>query len=125
MLAWHISVRRIPEGAPSPPEFGSDVAERVAVWQAGINGLDWLDALVQQGNARLLGGNGYPAQYAAPARHLLPAIVAGPPNAHDRWMVGKDDVLLENWVGRTVVEDAVVARCSPDEWLVVEVWDES
>jgi hypothetical protein len=125
MMGWHISVYRIPSDAPSPPEYGSARAERVAVWQAGASGLDWLDALVAQGDARLLGGNGYPMQYAAPARHLLPAIVAGPPSANARWMVGPHDVLLEGWIGRTLIDDAVVSQCSPDEWLVVQVWDES
>jgi len=32
---------------------------------------------------------------------------------------------MGKWEGRTVVSGAVVASFEPDEWLIIEAWDES
>ena len=41
------------------------------------------------------------------------------------WLAWLDDVLTDKWVGHTLTDGAVVADCRPDEWLLVEAWDES
>lgn len=125
MQGWHISVYRLPDDAPTPPGLDALVADRIAVWQAGVKGLDWLDDLVRRNRALLLGGNGYPSKYAAQAKYLLGQITAGPPSANPRWHVDPGDILTSEWVGRTLVDKQLVEQCHPDEWLVVEVWDES
>ena len=125
MLGWHISLYRIADGVQPQSGAAFQLGARLAVWQAGASGLDWLDALVRDGKALLLGGNGYPVNYAGQARHLLPRITEGPPNANPRWMSGVGDTITRDWVGRTEIDQAAAADCDPDEWLCVEAWDES
>jgi hypothetical protein len=61
MLGWHISVYRQKVGGLSTPK-----GQRLAVWQTGLGGLDWLDELVKAGKAINLGENGgYPCRYTA------------------------------------------------------------
>ena len=60
MLGWHISVFRQADDGSSPAKAGSEEGVRLAVWQTGLEGLQWLDALVEAGHAIDLGGNGYP-----------------------------------------------------------------
>jgi hypothetical protein len=66
MLGWHVSVYRQKDGGSSPATFPTPEGTRLAVWQTGIGGLDWLDELVKAGKAIDLGGNGYPADTPPP-----------------------------------------------------------
>jgi hypothetical protein len=125
MLGWHISVFRQADGGAMPAASGSAKGGRVAVWQTGLGGLKWIDVLVGEGRVVDLGGNGYPCWYTAQVRHLVQRIVDGPPEALNPWVYGPDDVLTEAWEGRTVIDRAAADHCRPDEWLLVEVWDES
>lgn len=61
MLGWHISVYRqaIDRSNPATPE--ADQGDRIAVWQTGIGGRDWLDELVTHGDAINLGEMDTPA----------------------------------------------------------------
>lgn len=125
MLGWHISVFRQADGGSLPA--GNDTREgaRLAVWQAGLDGIDWLRDLVAVGKAVDLGGNGYPFRFSAPAAHLMPRILEGPPFAHSVWIVPAGSVTTEQWAGRTMIDCEQSAACPPDEWLLVVVWDES
>ena len=125
MLGWHISVYRQLDGGESPAQFGSAEGRRIAVWQSGIDGLDWLRREVEAGRALDLGGNGYPVRYAAMAEALLARILDGPPDAHEHWFLEAGDTVTEKWEGRTVVDRERAAECGPKEWLLVEAWDES
>ena len=113
MLGWHISVYRQSDGS------------RLAVWQAGWHGLQWIDALVEAGDAVSLGGDGYPFRYTATAATLQPILIDGPPNARKAWVSEPGDILTENWAGATVLDHAALAQCAPDEELLLEAWDES
>jgi hypothetical protein len=123
MLGWHISIYRQTDGGASPATKESAEGTRLAVWQTGLGGLDWLDELVKAGRAVYLGGNGYPFRYTATAEHLIPRVVDEPPRAHQVWVHEPDDIFTEKWGGRTVIDHA--AACQPEEWLLVEAWDES
>ncbi|WP_217922145.1 hypothetical protein [Miltoncostaea oceani] len=125
MIGWHVSVSRQAADRRAPATGDTERGARIAVWQTGSGGLGWIDALVREGRALNLGGNGYPYRYTAPARHLLPAIEDGPPEARDPWVHGSGDMLGEDWSGRTVIDRPAARDCPPDEWLVVEAWDES
>jgi hypothetical protein len=35
------------------------------------------------------------------------------------------NINTEKWEGKTMVDRPAAAACRPDEWLVVEAWDES
>ena len=79
MLGWHISIYRQADGGASPATTESIRSTRLAVWQTGLGGLDWVQELVQAGKAIDLGGNGYPCRYTAAAENLIPRIEDGPP----------------------------------------------
>ena len=125
MLGWHISVYRQADKIASPATAMSPQGRRLAVWQTGLNGLDWISELVKDGKAIDLGGDGYPSRFTSTGEHLIPRIVDGPPEALSTWISGASDILGEGWVGRTVIDRAAVAECLPEEWLFVEAWDES
>jgi len=125
MLGWHISVHRQQGGGASPGTAESREGARLAVWQAGLWGLEWIDELVKAGNAIDLGGTGYPCRYTATARYLLPRIMEGPPEANAIWSSGAGDVLSERWEGRTVIDHEAAGQCGADEWLLITAWDES
>lgn len=97
----------------------------MAVWQAGYKGLRWLDELVTAGKVIDLGGNGYPWRYTVQAANLIPRIIEEPPQANQTWVHQEGDILTDKWEGRTIVDKAACAECSPQEWLLVVAWDES
>ena len=93
--------------------------------RASSLGLKRLDALVADGKAIDLGGNGYPNRYTAEAGQLLPSVVDGPPAARPTLVCGPDDVLGPAWEGKTVIDREVADDCGMDEWLLVVAWDDS
>lgn len=125
MLGWHISVYRQTDDGLAPATTESARGLRLAVWQTGLRGLDWIMELVKAGDAIDLGGNGYPCRYTATARNLVSHIIGGPPEANAIWLFDEHDILTEEWAGKTVIDETVVSACPPDEWLLVEAWDES
>jgi hypothetical protein len=124
MLGWHVSVYKQKEGGDLPATAASPEGTRLAVWQTGLNGLDWLDELVKTGKAIHLGGNGYPRRYTATAEYIVPRIEQ-PPLARTDWSYAAGDILTGKWAGKTVVDLVAAAECHLDEWLLVEAWDES
>ena len=125
MLGWHVSVYRQTDGGRSPATAESAEGTRLAVWQTGVDGLDWLRDLVTEGKVVDLGGNGYPSRFTATAEVIVPRIVDTPPAARDQWLREASDFVTDKWEGKTVVDGAVAAGCSADEWLIVKAWDES
>ena len=125
MLGWHISVFRQKDGGAAPATMKSPEGARLAVWQTSDPMLAWLDMLVKAGKAIDLGGNGYPNRYTATAKHLIPCFVDGPPEANNVWVCGPQDIIGKGWEGKTVIDHSVIESCRPDEWLLIEVWDES
>jgi hypothetical protein len=124
-LGWHISVFRQIGDRTAPPTAIVEAGTRIAVWQTGLGGLRWIDELAEAGRGHFLGGNGYPCRYTALARDLLPTIIAGPPGAQNPWVHDPGDILGPQWVGRTVIDKQMAENCAPEEWLLVEAWDES
>lgn len=125
MLGWNIAIYRKQNTELSPATFDSPVGQRLAIWQTGLGGLDWIEELVKKGGATDLGGNGYPLRYTANAKNLTPIIMDGPPLAKETWSSDDGDVLLENWEGKTVLDKPEIEKCNPDEWLIIEAFDES
>ena len=115
-----------PAAVPKDPSKGFLTLKRqdLAVWQTDCYGLDWIEDLVKAGKAIRLWGGGYPSLYTATAENLITQIIDGPPRANDsrnKWVEG--DVkpsVVGTWINRTKAAD-----CSPDEWLLIEAWDES
>ena len=115
MLGWHISIYRQLDGGASAATFPTPQGTRIAVWQAGIGGLDWLSELIKAGKAIDLGGNGYPYRFTAIAENLMPQIADSPPGARDNWLCGAGDLVTDKWEGKTVIDGAEVTLCRPDE----------
>jgi hypothetical protein len=65
---------------------------RIAVWQADLAGLRWIDELVNSGAAIAARENGYPSVFYAKAVDVVPRLDA-PPGARPVWISGPDDVL--------------------------------
>jgi hypothetical protein len=144
MLGWNVGVYTMVAGSTSdapalqdqPSTRGLSLAQmdslrdrfargdRIAVWQADLAGLRWIDELVQSGAAIAARENGYPSVFYAKAVDVVPRLDA-PPGARPVWVSGADDVLTAKWAGRTVVDRGAAAACEPEEWLLIEAWDES
>jgi hypothetical protein len=85
----------------------TSILPRETIWRDGIrNLLDhiWIQGVVEDGDGIDLGGNGYPFRLTVKAKHMLPILEETPPR---------------------YIEKAVVASCRPEEWLLIEVWEQS
>ena len=126
MLGWNISVYRQQDGGASPASFGAARGARLAVWQTGgYDGLNWIKELLKHQKAIGLGGNGYPLEFTAMTKYLKTSIIDGPPCAREAWAYGPRDVLLDYWEGKTNKNIETLNTCRPDEWLLIQAWDES
>lgn len=125
MLGWHISIYRQQNEGTQPASYRADHGTRLAVWQTGVSGLDWLDALVKESKAIQLARNGYPTEYTAMAKDIVEHLRGDPPHANVAWTCGPDDVIMPGWAGKTVKDGPAIDACRPDEWLIVQAWDES
>ena len=125
MLGFFIELHRQKNGGRLPATLNSDEGQRIAVWQTGLDGIDWLFELVKAGKAIDLGGGGYPDRFTAPAKEIIPRIIEGPPQARERWIAGAEQVVIGPWAGETKIDREALAGCKPDEWLLVQAWDES
>jgi hypothetical protein len=125
MLGWHISVYRQQNDNSSPALFGAAHGTRLAVWQTGLGGLDWIYELVEQQKAINLGGNGYPLEFTAMMAYLKERLLDGPPGAKAVWTHDSTDILLPTWLGKTTMDLEALDACRPDEWMLIQAWDES
>jgi hypothetical protein len=125
MLGWNIRVYRQVQDRFTPSGVGGPLGDRVAIWQAGLWGQNWIDALVESGEAIKLEGGAYPNLFTVPSRLVIAQIRAGIPDVNDSWSAGPKDILGLGWDGETVVNEEVLALCDSEEWLIVESWDES
>jgi hypothetical protein len=125
MLGWHVSVYRQKDGGRLPATAKSEEGARLAVWQADVGGLKWIHELVKAGKAVDLLGNGYPNRYTAAAENLIPHLSATPPLARTVWQREEGDIVTDQWVGKTATDPIEITQCRPDEWLLIEAWDES
>jgi hypothetical protein len=92
--------------------------------EAGLGGLDWLEALVAAGRAISLGGDGYPVRYTVTAMVLMSTLCSSTPR-HDEPLVMVGRYALPIWCGRVSLDRSTFAECSPDEELMIEAWDQS
>ena len=123
MLGWLFIISR-----PIPAVAGGNSpgpCVTIAKWQTRVSGIHWIDEFVTEGKALNLGGDGYPYRYKAMSKHLKDTIFKGPPYVRHLWGSDYGDILTSGWSGRTVVDRDTWEACDPEEWLDIEVWDES
>jgi hypothetical protein len=107
MLGWGITIYTQPDGK-LPATSSSPDKDIIVRWDARLFGLDWLDEMVKAGEAVGLGGNGYPLRFTAKAKNLIPKVSESLPAMR---------------VVDIKFDKAVVDKCDPEEWLLVEAWD--
>jgi len=125
MLGWNISVYKQDSDGSLPATAESVTGICLAVWQTGLEGINWIEKLVKTGKVVSLGGSGYPSRYTATAENLIPQIIDKPPMANQVWTYEENDIITEQWEGQTVINRTDAAACRPNEWLIIEAWDES
>ena len=126
MIGWNISVYRQKNPIVMlPATAASHAGERLAAWQTDEYGLAWIHELVKEGNAIDLGGDGYPCLFTSRSKYLTPQIADSPPRANKVWHREDFDFVRDEWLGKTMINSEVIARCTSDEWLLIVAWDES
>ena len=94
----------------------------LARWSSGgFRGLDWIENLVSEAKAEDLGGNGYPLYYKAKAQFILEALALDIPKNKGQTIIGDDYVMPSDW--RSEIDTSKIAKCDPDQQLIVEAWD--
>ncbi|HTE20052.1 MAG TPA: hypothetical protein VK689_16935 [Armatimonadota bacterium] len=124
MLGWSIYIYR-QDLIKEPQAVWPRERGQTASWLAGWGGLDWLDALVEKGDATYLGGDGYPLKYTALAANVLPLIARGPPKHDAPLVIGDDYIMPGGWTGEFKVFRWRVMRCPSDTLLQIHAWDQS
>ena len=94
----------------------------LARWSSGgFRGLDWIENLVSEAKAEDLGGNGYPLYYKAKAQFILEALALDVPKNTGQTIIGDDYVMPSDW--RSEIDTSKIAKCDPDQQLILEAWD--
>lgn len=122
MLGWEFFITRQTGTGASTPKENTPL---LASWLAGLGGTDWLNVLVTAGVAAHLGGNGYPSLYSIPAGALAEVLRHGLPKHDGPLVIGDDYVLPGGWTGDARIDLASLQSLTPNELLLVEVWDQS
>jgi hypothetical protein len=145
MLGWWICAQRLPEeelraarcdlktmvdlitqrtGCREVPR-ASDHHLRLAVWQTGLGGTDWLDGLAVSGRAATTMHSGYPESYLLRFRDLQWLLDHGLLSPAVPWRSAPGDTFGPGYLGTDTSYPEAIAATAPDEWILVEAWDES
>jgi hypothetical protein len=103
----------------------TDDDPRIATWQTGLDGVDWLTQLVANGRALSTTRSGYPDTYTIPCRDFITRLDEGLPGEHATWVASPHDIIVGSGPRQTTIDTETLALCDPNEWLLVEAWDES
>ncbi|QCB47667.1 hypothetical protein [Hydrogenophaga sp. PAMC20947] len=132
MLGWWICIINL------PPEKADELIGRearapfeLADWEAGVGGLDWVQALLKEGKATQLKSSGHPNRYTARAADVLPLIqvnVIKPPE-DGIWTFGIDEgeeyALPSGWMEKPNLRLDNIRTCPSDAILTIDAWDMS
>ena len=124
MLGWEIYINRLTvkrEFDLMEESLNDDTL--LATWITGIDGLNWINALVKEGKAEFLGGCGYPQSFSAKADVLIPKIYSMPRNYKGTTIIGDDYVHLGGFNKDMKINQSRIDECSPNEILRIEEWD--
>jgi hypothetical protein len=124
MLGWYIVVF-VADSESSDNKQSLTEKTRLASWNSGIGGRNWLDQLVTENKLLDLGGNGYPYTYSGKALVVLPIIASGPPSHDGPDIIGDDYFISGNKVYSLKLNELGISQCNPEAWLIIEVWDQS
>lgn len=120
MLGWQIRI--YPETGLSNPEDRKAVVH----WLTGLDGTQWLDRMVIEQKAVMLGSNGgYPLRYSARWKDLLPELLMQPEPYNGPPVIGEDYVMTQGWQSQKKVNHELLAQRQPDDLMIVDAWDQS
>ena len=121
MLGWGIYIYELSQGI----DLKSPISEKTILseWTSSLGGLDWIDDLVKEGKAEELEGynHGYTFMYKAKVQDVLDKLTYHIPKGKDQTVIGDDYVMSSDW--RSKIDTSEIAKCKPDEQLIVEAWD--
>ena len=121
MLGWYFGV--YPQTVHATGLNEKD--HRLASWEVGLNGAQWIKDLCKIGEAVDLGGNGYPNRYVLTAAALRRARQHGVPKHDSPPVIGDDYFLPSGWIGKVELDRERLNGLAPQTLLAVEVWDQS
>lgn len=122
MLGWEIYIYRLHSG-DTQDSLNLTNENLLASWLTGLGGLNWIEAIVKEGKAEDLGGNGYPIRYTTTASEIL-AKISSEPLRHEYPLVIGDDY-PSGWISNVSFDYSKISQCLPDEQLLIEAWDQS
>jgi len=125
MIGWHITIYQQAKGGALPAAFGEPTGAKLAMWQTGAWGLEWIKELVAQNLVNDLGGNGYPFEFTAKIEQLRPAILAGAPRTDEPGVIELKDIPPGTWLRKTAIDRQALLACEPGDWVLIRVWDQS
>jgi hypothetical protein len=64
-------------------------------------------------------------EYTVMAANVIEQLRNGPPFAKAVWTFDPGDVLSPAWQGKTTKDLQAIDASRPDEWLIIQAWDES
>jgi len=122
MLGWFLVVRRAGlEDGPAAKD-----PNVLAMWETAFTGVDWLEALVDNGEATCLSRHGYPNRFAVDAAQVLPFLRSRhAPLHYGMPVVGDDYVTPGGWSGPMTTYPERFAAITDDSPLWVDAWDQS
>lgn len=138
-MPYHISVFRQKDGGARPAPEDTEEGPRLAVWMTPGNGLNWIEDLVKEGKAVLVGSYVLQLQFSAQAKHIIPRILEGPPLDEKNWghrlitfvppsperPRGTVITPLPGTLKESTFDQEVIKACQDDEWLLICAWDMS
>ncbi|HEY1057988.1 MAG TPA: hypothetical protein VGE55_04580 [Limnobacter sp.] len=125
MIGWWIVVSTHTPQERDQADQDTKMAATLAQWEAGADGICWIERLAEQGKAAKLSGNGYPNRYTAKACDVLPLLDAASPTDGGTLIIGDDYVMPSNWRGKIELYDERIAACRADHVLTIDAWDQS
>lgn len=125
MIGWWIVVStQSPDERDQADQDGRRAAI-LAQWEAGADGIRWIEALVDEDLAEKLAGGGYPNRYVVLARDVLPHLVDEAPAAAGTLIVGDAYIATSTWRGKMDKNPERIAACPPNQRLTIDAWDQS
>lgn len=131
MIGWWIVVSTHGPEERDKTDQESRRAAILAQWEAGAEGIRWIEHLSIEGKATKLSGSGYPNRYTAKAADVLPLIEGGgiQPPKDGMWVFGIDEseeyAQPPGWMSKLEVHADRVAACPVGHVLTIDAWNQS
>lgn len=124
MIGWWIVVSTQTPEERDGADQDTRRAHILAQWEAGAEGIRWVERLAAEGKADKLKAGGYPNRYTARAADVLPLLAMPPAPPSGPLIIGDDYALPANWRGQLDLHPERIAACPLDRVLTIDAWDQ-